>query len=692
MLANGQALCAEGLAAQRAGQLDAALHAFAAACELNPALVDAWNGRAIILAEMGKVEAAAELLRTAASATGDHGSILANRAILLERLGRYAESSEVAEQALTQEDANVAARQTLGLALLRLGRCREAAAQYRRLAVQQPDNYAVFLNLGEAALACDDYAGALTAYLRSLTLNSDSVPARLGQGQALAMLERYDEADACFTAAERIAPAETLECFRRMAQFAGQRIPVGWRPSAREIYLSRRWAQQQICDWTHRADYVRAMGEYADRLQSDESAAYDPSLVFQSAQIPLAKPQRLALVDALARRSAAPAGRTVRLRKTRTPGPLRLGFISAEFHETPVAQLHWRQLALHDRSRFAIHAYSLDERPASAMRRRIVESVDRYCDLSTATADEAAWRIARDGIDILVDLTGHVDGARPEILAMRPAPLRVSLIGGLTPIGKQFVDYKFTDRIATRDPAEFSEALAFLPDAYFIYNDGEQISPAAPARKACGLPEEGLVLCAFNSASKIEPDVFQAWMDLLRELPGSVLWLRDSGKAAAGNLRSEATARGIDGKRLIFAPGMARPDHLARHACADLFLDTWICNAATTAADALWAGLPVLTRAGDTMASRVAASLVAAAGLPELVVDCAADYRALALRLANEPGRLAEMRARLVSARTSGRLFDTQRKVRQLERGFETMWERHMRGLAPASFDIPDAG
>jgi protein O-GlcNAc transferase len=684
------ALCESASAAHRAGNLAEALEAFTQARELDPDSPLAWNGAASVLADMGRTEEAACQLELALVQCGYSIAIASNLAILLERQGKYRESVSVSEQVLALDPSHAEARLTLGLAWLRLGQPREAIDLFGRLASDYPGNPLVHVNLGEALMAEGAYDQAIVAYKRALAIDPLLVQAWIGHGQGLAMQQRFHEAQLVLSACLNSMPIEAGRCFRAMAANHGQRLRPNWLPRPEEIFLSKCWAEQQVCDWRHRDDYIMVMGEYADRLAASGETAHDPSLVFQSGQVSITKKRRQSLLNALARGLVGSTHGALKRRRVRPPGPLRIGFISSEFHDTPVAQLHWRQFALHDRSRFAVYAYSLIDRPESKMRQRIVESVDHFCDLSQTTAIEAAWKIARDSVDILIDLTGHVENARPEILTLRPAPVCVSLIGGLTPIGKQFVDYKFTDPITTPDESEFTEAMVFLPDAYFIYNDQEPISAHVPTRNECGLPENVFVFCGFNSAFKIEPEVFDIWIHLLKEIPNSVLWLRDGGPKMIDNLRREAVVRGIDVSRLVFAPGMERADHLARHACADLFLDTWICNAATTAADALWAGLPVLTRIGDTMASRVAASLVTAAGLPELVVSSTEDYCSLAYKLATAPDMLQRLRQHLIDLRNSNQLFVTRRKVRQLERGFEMMWERHLRGEPPASFAVPD--
>jgi predicted O-linked N-acetylglucosamine transferase (SPINDLY family) len=373
---------------------------------------------------------------------------------------------------------------------------------------------------------------------------------------------------------------------------------------------------------------------------------------------------------------------------------IRLGFISPNFREHPSAKLHWRHLALRDRARFEVFGYSL-HRSEGPLRQHIVEACDVFRELSELDSREIATRIAADGIDILVDLAGHLEHSRPEVLALRTVSLRVSYQGLPATMGAELIDYRITDAFTT-PPEEmpfWSEKLAFLPGTLFIYNDREAIAETVPSRSACGLPGNGFVFCSFNANYKIEPEVFAVWMRLLTHVPGSVLWLLDGGEEVRRNLRREAATHGIAPERLVFAPRLPHAEHLARHACADLFLDTFYCGAHTTAVDALWAGLPVLTCPGETMAARMSASIVRAAGLQEMVFADRAAYETAALRLATQPEELAAVREKLERNRTTCSLFDTAQRVRELDRAFEMMWQRHLAGLPPQSFAVaPEAG
>lgn len=287
---------------------------------------------------------------------------------------------------------------------------------------------------------------------------------------------------------------------------------------------------------------------------------------------------------------------------------------------------------------------------------------------------------------------GHTGGAREPIVALRPAPIQVSYIGFAGTTGAPFLDYLIGDGTVTPPTAAgaYSEKLVRLPHCYLVNDHEQEIATAPPRRADFGLPEHGFVFTCFNNSYKFEPQIFDAWMRILDQVPGSVLWLYSSGPTVEKNLIREAAARGISADRLVFAPHRPKSEHLARMRLADLFVDTHYVNAHTGASDALWAGLPVLTWPGETFASRVAASLVANVGLPDLIADGPADYERTAVRLARHPDELRELRDRLAANRTTWPLFDTPRHVRNLERAYRAMWDRYAAGRAPAEIVVTE--
>jgi predicted O-linked N-acetylglucosamine transferase (SPINDLY family) len=343
---------------------------------------------------------------------------------------------------------------------------------------------------------------------------------------------------------------------------------------------------------------------------------------------------------------------------------------------------------IHDRARFEIFAISFGSVTTGAMRERLQRAFDRFIDVRLLSDRAIAALVREQEIDIAIDLKGYTQQSRPGILALRPAPVQIVYMGYPGTMAAPEIDYLIADRcvIPDEDRVHYSEKIAYLPDTYYVTDTTHRLADQAPSRAELGLPPAGFVFCCFNNNYKITPTVFDMWMRLLCQVEGSALWLLEDNPAVARNLRAEAQKRGVAPARLVFAPRIGRDDHLARHRRADLFLDTLPCNAHTTATDALWAGLPVLTCVGSSFVGRVAASVLGAVGLPELITRSLEDYESLALRLATEPAALAAVSARLQANREKFPLFQTNRFRRHIEAAYVAMHERAQRGEQPESF------
>ncbi|HXF65901.1 MAG TPA: hypothetical protein VNK67_04265, partial [Burkholderiales bacterium] len=364
-----------------------------------------------------------------------------------------------------------------------------------------------------------------------------------------------------------------------------------------------------------------------------------------------------------------------------------VGYLSWGFHRHATAHLAAELFELHDRARFEITAYDCGPEDGSGVRSRIRRSCERFVDISRASHFEAARLIHGTGTDILVDLTGYTLGGRPQILALRPAPVQVSWLGYPGTLGADWVDYLVADPVVIAPGEErfYAERVLRLPHCYQVNDRRREVAERTPSREEAGLPAEGFVFCCFNQAYKITPEMFSLWMRVLAAVPGSVLWLAEPNAWAPDNLRREAQARGIAPERLVFAPRRPLAEYLVQYRLADLALDTFPYTSHTTASDALWMGCPIVTCPGETFASRVAASILRAAELPELVAGSFEDYERLAVGLATAPGRLAALRSRLRERRASCPLFDTPRLVRELEGLYERMFEAYLAGEAAAS-------
>jgi len=437
----------------------------------------------------------------------------------------------------------------------------------------------------------------------------------------------------------------------------------------------------QLCDWGERQAQESAVAA----LVRAGAASITPfpllsmsSVPDQAAQLQLQAANRFAQDQLRATPQGAPLARA----DSRPEGRLRIGYLSADLREHAVMHLLRGVLAAHDRKSFFVHAYSYG-RVADALTDEARRTCEVFRDIKDLSDLDAAEAITRDGIDILVDLTGFTQDGRIEIPGLRPAPLLVSWLGYPGTLGhSRLADYLIGDPIVTPPGSadDFSETLALMPVCYQP-NDRARAIGANPGRAAAGLPPQGFVFCSFNQSFKFNPESFDVWCRLLREIPGSVLWLLAAPAPAMDNLRREAQSRGVEGSRLIFAPRAPLDEHLGRMQLAGLALDTFPYNSHTTASDALWAGVPLVTLKGQTFASRVAASLLNAADLPELATTTWDEYFSLAKALALDAQRLGALRKRLLDNRHTCPLFDTDRFTRDLEALYLRMWEQHQTGI-----------
>lgn len=569
--------------------------------------------------------------------------VLQDQAILLVQLARYPLALEMVDQALTLAPDDIGLRVDRAWLLRRLRRPAEAL---------------------------DEIEAVLKAPATQIL-----IPAQCLKAQILAALWRFDEADALLNHLHDQHPHRVLE-----QAFEPWRLPDETRPDSlhkrytgRGLYMAQVFEAQQECDW---ADWDKVLANLQDLVKDAQrygfvaglephrllSLPLDPAL-----QLAIAKAQADA-VDALmrpVRGTLALAARPVRCE----PKRLRIGYVSGDFRDHATAHLIRKLFQVHDREQFEVFGYSLRPGDGSRYWQDISQACDGFIELYDLSNAEAAARIAADGIEILVDLQGYTRFARPEIFALRPAPVQVAYLAYPGTLGARYIPYIIADPIVLPEALRplFSEQVIDL-DCYQVNDDEQPIADTHLTRASAGLPEDRFVYCCFNTLYKIEPKVFAVWMRILRQVPGSVLWLlaNDTGRGT-DRLRAAAAGHGIAPERLVFAPRWPKAEHLERHRLADVFLDTFIVNAHTTASDALWAGLPIVTYAGETFQSRVCTSLLSALGLQEWLTWSKDEYERLAVALALDPGRLRDFRKQLTEQRTVCSLFTTERFVRRLE-------------------------
>ncbi len=554
----------------------------------------------------------------------DRPSILTNLAASLFSQNKVGEALVFAQQALAQAPGNPEAMLIVGNSLALQGRFAESAEVLERIVADAPDD-------------ADGWAALATVFTQ---------------------MKRYDEALPAYRRALAVLP--DLDYCR--GDLVHARMHAG------------DWAGLEA-DWAALIADVR-QGKPAARP-------------FHVLSIPSTPADQLACARAFAAReypARAPLWRGERYAHDR----IRLAYVCADFGTHPTSQLMAGLFEQHDRARFETIAVATRPSDGSAIRARLEGAFERFIE----AGDQADYEIAallRDlEVDIAVDLNTNIIHARGGVFAMRPAPIQVSCLVYPGTSGADVIDYLIADRIVLpeSDRPHYAEKIAYLPETYFITDDAGPAPATTTSREDHGLPEEGFVFCCFNNAYKVTADVFDVWMRLLRAVEGSVLWLLESNPAFSANLRREAEARGVASSRLVFAPRTSIEAHFARHRHADLFLDTFHYNAHTTACDALWMGVPVLTCTGTTFAGRVATSLLNAVGLPELVTASRKAYAARALELATRPAELAGIKASLAARRRTCPLFDTSRQTRLLEAGFAGMIARHLSGAPPADFTV----
>jgi predicted O-linked N-acetylglucosamine transferase (SPINDLY family) len=369
---------------------------------------------------------------------------------------------------------------------------------------------------------------------------------------------------------------------------------------------------------------------------------------------------------------------------------IRIGYFSADFHNHATAYLMAELFERHDKGKFELIAFSFGPQTNDVMQLRVSQAFDQFIDVASMSNLEVAQFSRELEIDIAIDLKGLTQDSRLGIFSFKAAPIQVSYLGYPGTLGVDYIDYLIADKtlIPKTSIHHFSEKIVYLPNSYQVNDRHRLIASTHFTKQELGLPKDAFIFCCFNNNYKITPDVFDSWVRILKAVDSSVLWLLQDNSTASMNLQKEAANRGLDPTRLVFAERMALPEHLARHKAADLFLDTLPYNAHTTASDALWAGLPVLTCIGESFASRVAASLLNAIGLPELITETRVDYEALAIELATNPSKLKEIKEKLAQNRLTTPLFDTVLFTKHIEAAYTLMYERYQADLTPESIEV----
>ena len=608
----------------------------------------------IALQNEGKLEQAQAVFELYLTHIPNEGVALYSLAVvLMERFGPE-RALPVVERGVQVAPAFPPIWYAAGAVQQRLGLRDAAIKSYDKALELKPDYVEALINSGTLLREQLDHHAAIDRFNRALALKPDHLNAMSNLAIMLTEFKRSEEAVAMFERLLAIKPDFEYGvgsiCYERM----------------------------HACDWSHFESDVAAI---LDGIAAGKPVA--KSLGVMSITDDAAVHHRCAEIFAAHRYTPrhAPLWTGQRYRHDR----IRIAYVSPDLREHPVGHLMAGIFERHDRRRFETIAISIGANDGSRLRQRMVDCFDHFIDAKMMESRRIAELMRAMEVDIAIDLAGFTADSRSEVFGMRPAPVQVNYLGYPGTMGTRYMDYIVADRhvIPPEHARHYNEKVVYLPDAYLPAASGLQVAERTPTRAECGLPDEGVVFCSFNHDYKIAPHVFAVWMNLLRAVPGSVLWLMSRSPLSQANLRKEAAARGVDPDRLVFAQRVPRvEDHLARYRQADLFLDTHPYNAHTTCADALMVGLPVVTCMGGAFPSRVAGSLLHAAGIPEMVTSSLADYEALALQLARDPARLAAIKARLAANRSTTALCDADAFTRNLEAIYTSMWRQSQLGGA----------
>lgn len=624
---------------------------------IDPSDAAANHGEAVRLHRLGQINAAVPYYKAVLALMPHEPDSLHNLGLIAQARGDLSSAMRLWSFCIAHNPGRANTHNAMGGLLARVGRLDQALAAHDQALAIAPDDIDGLISRGNLLVRLGRNDEALVAYDRIIEIRPELPAPHANRAGLLAVLKR---------------PREAIESCRNVLRLE---------PTSAVAESLKYREQIKICDWS---DHAETMAAFEQRILTFSD---DPHAVLARCDDPLA--QRLCSETYLGKRFPVPVqplwtGEIYRHDK------IRIAYVSSDFRDHPVAHLVAGLFERHDRDRFDITAYALSPSIGDVHRLRIEAAFPEFHDVSGASDLEIAQRIRAAETDILIDLNGLTGHLRPSIFAARPAPIQINYLGYPGTVGHGLVDYILADPIvAPRGREEaYCEQIIRLPHAYQINDDRKVIAAETVSRHQEGLPETGFVFASFNAHYKISPPVFDVWMRLLQAVPGSVLWLIGGREDAVLNLRAEAEARGVPSDRLVFSSRVDLQDHLARHRLADLFLDTLPYTAHTTASDALWAGLPLVTRIGEGFAARVAASLLTAVGLPELITDSLEAYEALALALARDPDRLQALRQRLIDQVPTTPLFNTDLSRRHIEAAYVGAWEIYQRGEQPKAFDV----
>ena len=716
----------QGAVLQELGQLDLSIEAYSKALAIKPNYTAAYYNMGNALKEQGKLEEAIEAYNKALAIKPDHSDASYNMAYTFQEQGKLEEAIATYKKVLAIKPDYVDAYNNMGNALKEQGKLEEAIAAYNKALAIKPDYVDAYNNMGVALKEQYKLGEAIEAYKKALAIKPDYADVYNNMGNALQEQGSLEEAIEAYNKALAIQP-DHAEAYYNMGYtfqeqgkleeaIATYNKAIALKPDHAEAYYNmgitiqcQGKLEEAIAAFNNalalQPDYETARGQKLYQLAHicdwdaiAEDSTLIPSLGTNEKFVPPFV--MLSLEDApdSHRIRSEVYAKAIYLQRplplpalpSKKPKRIRIGYFSADFHNHATMYLMAKVFAAHDRQKFEVYAYSYGPDANDQMRQALIKSVDVFDDVRELSFKDTALLARHDKIDIAVDLKGHTQDQRLGIFAYRPAPTQISYLGYPGTTGAEFIDYMVADPVVvpSNRRSAYSEEIIYLPHTYQPNDNTRIISQKVTTKADMGLPEDGFVFCCFNSNYKISPAEFDIWMRLLCKVNGSVLWLLKSNLWVEQNLQREAEKRGIQANRLVFAEKLPHDQHLGRQKHADLFVDTFNVNAHTTASDALWAGLPIVTKLGQGFAARVAGSLLNAVGLAELIAENENDYEALILELATNPVKLAKIKEKLAVNRLSQPLFDTEQYTKHLEDGYQQAYQTYFEGKFPQTIVV----
>jgi len=656
-----EALLNKGNVLGKLKRFDDSMLAFKQALKLNPNMPDLQLGIGNIFRELKRYDEAFAAYDKALALKADLAEAWLGRGNVFTDLKRHDEALVAYDKALALKPDLAEAWVGRGNVFTHLKRYDEAFAAYDKALALKSDLEGAWLGRGNVFFDLKRYDEAFAAYDKALALKPDLAEAWLGRGNVFSHLKRYDEAFVAYDKAFAIKPD--------LVGVEGARLR----------------SKMDSCNWDN---FASDCNHLIGSVKSNKTN----TLPFVLLEINSSVEDQFNCAELWVQKNYPPAIKPFWAGELYKHDKIRIGYVSADFRQHPVAYLMAGVFECHNKSRFDVVAISIGPKDNSELRQRLERSFDKFIDASALSVDEIATKIKNAEIDILIDLNGFTQNARTEVFARRPAPIQVNYLGYLGTMGAEYIDYIVADRTVIPETQKhlYMEKIIYLPNSFQPTDRQRHISDKIFMRADCGLPQEGFVFCNFNAHYKITPDVFDIWMRILMRVNGSVLWLVAGNPTTESNLKKEALVRGVNAERLIFAPPVPLPEHQARLRLADLFLDTLPYNAGATASDTLWAGIPLLTCIGDTFVGRMAASVLEAISLPELITTTPEAYERMAVDLATHPEKLAAIRHKLAENRLTTPLFNTRLFTKHIEAAYIAMHERHQAGLAPDHIVIPN--